>query len=195
MLTLGSGKLYGPRGVAVLYKKTGVLIEPILHGGTQEYGLRPGTEDVTPLVGFAVALEHLETHRAAEYIRLSALRDVFIQAVGRAIPDAVVNGAGRHDAVPHIVNVSIPNIDSEYVMLALDHTGVSISTKSVCVEQKGDALSHVVHALHASSSAERWRASTTLRFSFGMHTTIEDIHYAAEALTDVVTRFYSHGRS
>jgi cysteine desulfurase len=187
MMTLSSGKLYGPRGVAVLYKPLNLAIQPIMYGGHQESGVRPGTEDVVPAVGFAKALQLLEANRADEYLRLSGLKNLFLQLITVALPAAVHNGASKN-TLPHIVNISVPHIDSEYVMLALDHAGVSISTKSVCLESTGEPVSHVVAAVVAEDRSQHWRASTTLRFSFGRATTEADVRYAVLRLAEIVKK-------
>lgn len=180
LMTISSGKLYGPRGVAALYIKRDTLIDSLLWGGAQEHGLRPGTEDPVLATGFATALEHLERARASEYAHATHLRNVFKKEIMN-IPGVIVNGDGVQ--APHIFNISVPNIDAEYVMLALDFRGVSISTKSVCIEATGEPESHVVKAL----GGPVWRARNTLRFSWSYETTDRDIRYAVRALHEVLT--------
>jgi cysteine desulfurase len=187
MMTLSSGKLYGPRGVAALYKSPNISLHAVMHGGHQESGLRPGTEDIVPAVGFAKALQILEAERANEYVRLLSLKNLFLLLIAEVLPAAVHNGTSK-DTLPHIVNISVPHVDSEYVLLALDHVGVSISTKSVCLESTGEPVSHVIAALVAGDPSLVWRASTTLRFSFGRATTETDIHYAVQRLAEIVKK-------
>ncbi|MFM2414694.1 MAG: hypothetical protein RI911_387 [Candidatus Parcubacteria bacterium] len=178
-----STKLYGPRGVAALFVRKGSSIEPSLFGGSQERGLRPGTEDPVLAIGFAAAFEEGERLRAAHYKKLVNLRIAFAQGLHALGKGARINGTHR-DQLPHLVNVSFPGIDSEYVMYALDHAGVSISTKSICLLEEGDPVSPVVAAL----GGELWRAQTTLRFSFSRATTMSDVKYVLQQLKEILSQ-------
>lgn len=203
LMTLDSGKLYGPRGIGALYIKHGVELRPTQFGGGQERGSRPGTENVTLATGFAAALQASASERDEESHRLSDLRTHFIQAIAKAIPDAVLNGDAKH-SLPHIVNISIPNTDAEYIALALDHKGVSISTKTSCKE--GERESAVVAALEATPqgasldnsavsrtySTGRWRAASSLRFSLGRGTTDRELNRAVSLLADLVDNLKKH---
>lgn len=193
MLTISSGKLYGPRGASVLFRTYGLPLSPRTYGGAQEYGIRPGTEDVVALTGFAAALVALEQRRKVEYMRLMALSSLFKKLFAVAFPDAVINGEGK-DMLPHVVNVSVPRIDSEYITLMLDHKGISISTKSACVEAKGEPESHVVREcvraipdIHEREK-QSWRQSATLRFSFGKATSESDVRMAVKILHECVAK-------
>jgi cysteine desulfurase len=108
--------------------------------------------------------------------------------VQAAIPGACING-DHDDQLPHLVNISIEGIDSEYIMYALDHAGISVSTKSICLLEEGDPVSPVVQML----GGESWRATTTLRFSFGRATTRRDVHRAVATLASVVSAYRAHG--
>jgi len=169
LLTLDAGKLYGPRGVGALFVGKDVELAPIMLGGKQERGLRAGTENVALAAGFAAALAHVASERASESKRLEKLRDDFAREISARIPGAVINGDLVH-AMPHILNVSIPNTQSEYLVLALDHQGIALSTKSACREGEA-SRSHVVEVL----GGEKWRAENTLRFSLGTFTTQDDL--------------------
>lgn len=181
MLTLDSSKLYGPRGTAALYSARECELAPILFGGSQERGLRPGSESVASAAGFAAAFNVAAHEREQEHERLAKLRKEFIDALQKQIPDAVVNGTNDMQ-LPNIVNLSIPDIHSEYVTLALDHRGVAISTKSACREGE-EQRSHVVAALGGDMSS---RAENTLRFSFGRETAAGAIMQAVQELVAVV---------
>jgi len=176
LLTLDSGKLYGPRGIGVLYVGKDVELSPIMLGGKQERGLRGGTENVALAAGFAAALMHVAHIREDEAKRLGNLRDELARELVARIPGAMVNGALSH-AMPHILNVSIPGINSEYVVLALDHAGISLSTKSACREGEA-SRSHVVEAL----GGEVWRSENTIRFSLGTSTTAHDVQKTLSVL-------------
>jgi cysteine desulfurase len=180
LLTLDSGKLYGPRGVGVLYVGKGVELAPIILGGKQERGLRAGTENVALAAGFAAALTHVAGERVSESKRLQRMRDDFARDIVTHIPSAIINGDLTH-AMPHVLNISIPHIQSEYVVLSLDHHGISIATKSACREGE-ESRSHVVEAL----GGESWRSQNTLRFSLGSSTTKDDLMKVMHMLTKII---------
>ncbi|HEY4522383.1 MAG TPA: cysteine desulfurase family protein [Candidatus Paceibacterota bacterium] len=185
LISIGGNKLYGPHGVGALYigsRLVSVDIARILHGGPQERGLRPGTESVALALGFAAAYEHVATMREREAKRLRQLRDAFARDLQHAIPEMMINGDLRH-VLPHMLNLSIPHISSEYVVLALDSAGISMSTKSACREGE-ESRSHVVHAL----GGPKWRAENTLRFSLGAETTAQHIARTVAALATIVHR-------
>ncbi len=182
VVTYASTKLYGPRGVAAVFIRRGVMLAPTVYGGSQERGLRPGTEDPILATGFAAACIELEAQRANAYKMLRELRTEFIQSV-QTIEGVVINGTSS-DQLPHLLNISIPRIDSEYVMYALDHAGVSMSTKSICLLESGDPVSPVV----ATLGGEQWRATNTLRFSWGKETTQKDIQKVVTTLADIILK-------
>ncbi|MEK7509271.1 MAG: cysteine desulfurase family protein [Patescibacteria group bacterium] len=188
LMTLDSGKLYGSRGVGALYISNRVELAPIILGGGQERGLRAGTENVALAAGFAEAFGVVARGRQDEARRLKKLRDDFARDIVARIPQAVINGDLKR-SLPHMLNISIPEIQSEYVTLALDAKGISISTKSACREGES-RRSHVVAALipHFSKKVGDggWRAENTLRFSFGRYTSEHDLGYALAALQKVI---------
>ncbi len=176
MLALGAGKLYGPRVIGALYVRDPQIIAPVMHGGGQEKGLRAGTEKVVPAIGFAKALEVISKERGREAERMRKLRDTFAREITKRIPEAVINGDLDH-ALPHMLNISISGERTgEYLVLALDHAGVALSTKSACRE--GEARSHVVAALGGDS----WRSENSLRFSLGRETTGQNLERTALSL-------------
>jgi cysteine desulfurase len=183
--SLDSGKLYGPRGVGCVYLANRVELAPVLLGGGQERGLRAGTENVALIAGFAESLAFVARERDKESRRVRELRDTLARDILARIPDAVVNGHRDH-MLPHLLNVSVPNISSEYITLALDHAGIAIATKSACKE--GEARSHVVAAI-TPDEGDAWRAACTLRFSLGRDTTVRDVNFAASTLAKKVAKF------
>lgn len=183
IVSLDAGKLYGPRGIGALWLDNRVELAGITFGGKQERGLRAGTESVALAAGFATALVVVVRERESEFKRLAELRGSFANQVRSDFPGAVCNGDLKH-ALPHILNISIPHINSEYVVLALDHLGFALSTKSACHEGE-ESQSHVVAAL----GGEDWRSQNTLRFSFGRNTVAHDITRVMRSLKAVVERF------
>lgn len=191
LVTLDSGKMYGPRGVGVLYVRQGVALTPVLYGGSQERGLRPGTENVAGAVGFAKALIEATERRDEEKERLASIRMLLYTELVNVVPDIVCNGDASHQA-PHILNVSIPKIDAEYVAMYLDQRGVAVSTKSACLERTGSEVSAVVRALCTEDDA--WRAHTAIRFSFGKDTHKEEIHDVVKLMHEAVETYRSFAK-
>ena len=182
LLSLGSNKLYGPHGVGGLYLSNRSDIARIMQGGPQERGLRAGTENVALAAGFAAAFEAVASVRERESKRLRDLRDEFARTLLQKIPPLVVNGDLR-ESLPHMLNVSIPDINSEYVVLRLDHEGIACSTKSACREGE-EQESHVVLAL----GGPPWRSQNTLRFSLGRDTTRNALNTVSEKLVCIIDK-------
>ncbi|HTR18904.1 MAG TPA: cysteine desulfurase family protein [Candidatus Paceibacterota bacterium] len=181
LLSLSASKLYGPHGTGALYISNRTDLAPVILGGDQERGLRAGTENVALAAGFAAAFEGIAKERHVESKRLQKMRDDLAHELLVHIPGLVVNGDSKR-ALPHMLNISIPNIDSEYLTLSLDHVGIAVSTKSACNE--GEKASHVVEAL----GEELWRAENTLRISLGRDTKKGDIAQVIGALSELAAR-------
>lgn len=181
LLSLDSGKLYGPRGIGALYVSNRTELARIMFGGAQERGLRSGTENVALAAGIAAAFAMAQANRDTEKIRLRKLRDALAQKISSEFPGSTVNG-DLERSLPHMLNVSLPDISSEYVTLSLDNAGISISTKSACREGE-ERLSHVVASLLGDTSP-RWRAANTLRFSLGLDTNARDIDIVVKKLAE-----------
>ncbi len=186
LMTLDAGKMYAPRGVGALFVGERARIAPLILGGGQERALRAGTENVAGVAAFAAALSTLAGERKAEEKRVAAARDVLLTALSKGIPDLVVNGAIEH-SLPHILNVSIIGVSTEYLTLALDAEGIAVSTKSACKEGE-ESRSHVVEALLIRGGEDSWRPAHTLRFSLGRHTTEKDAARAGERVVRIVSR-------
>lgn len=180
LLSLGGNKLYGPHGIGALYVGSRADIVRITQGGPQERKLRPGTESVALAAGFAAAYAWVTNVREREARRIGNIRNSMAVSLQGCIPGLVINGDTEY-ALPHMLNVSIPNIQSEYVTLALDRAGVAVSTKSACREGE-ESESHVVAAL----GQDAWRARNTLRFSLGYEITEKDARKAVQALKGIV---------
>ena len=184
LFSIGSGKLYGPRSIGALFVGKRADIAPIIIGGAQERGLRAGTEAPALAAGFAAALAALADERREEAERVQKLRDQLATRVAEAIPEAVFNTDLKH-SLPHMLNISIPDINSEYLVLALDRAGISLSTKAACSEG-GVNASHVVAALIGDTEKTNWRSQNTLRLSLGKDTNMKDIGYAAAMLISLL---------
>jgi cysteine desulfurase len=169
LLTVSGHKIGAPKGIGALYIRRGTPLEPLLHGGSQDAGRRPGTENVAFVVGFACAAELAVAERDAECARLRRMRDALEAALVARIPDVVVHGRGGQRA-PHILNVSVPGTDSESMLMALDLAGVAASSGSAC--QSGSVSpSHVLAAIGVAPDV----AGAAVRMSLGVLTTDEHV--------------------
>ncbi len=182
LLTLNSSKIYGPKGVGMLYIKRGVSVSPIIIGGGQEGGLRAGTESVPLIVGFGEALMNAEKMRTAESKRLASLRNYLITQLQTHIPNLVLNGHSTRRS-PNNVNISIPNVEGESMLLMLDELGIEASTGSAC-SARDLKPSHVLLAIGQPDEL----AHGSIRFSLGRNTTKKDLDYLLEVFPPIVKR-------
>jgi cysteine desulfurase len=180
LLTVDSGKLYGPRGCGAVLMKSRVHLAPLMYGGGQEKGIRPGTENVGLAAGFATALQSMVQEREGEVRRLRDIRTRLVRALEGAHPDVVVHGAGAQ-TLPHMISIALPGIDAEYVVLRMDAQGVSVATKSACDETKRE--SHVIQAMTRGTDRS-WAAASTIRISLGKGTRLSDVGKIVKALSD-----------
>ncbi len=165
MMTINAGKIYGPKQSGALYVRAGLAILPQVLGGGQELGLRSGTENVANIVGFAKALDLVQTRRIKEVKRMSKLQSTFIELLERAIPTVTINGSKKH-RLPNNVHITVPGTDNELLMMQLDEAGVQCAVGSAC-SASNDEPSHVLKAIGLSDEAAR----SSLRFSMGFQTT------------------------
>jgi len=165
MLSLSGHKFRGPRGTGVLYVKKGIPLEPLVYGGGQERGMRPGTEAVPNIAAFAKACEIRMAHFDEDYAHVQELADYLKQQVSAELPDAVINGEGD---IPHVVNLSMPGCKSEVMLHVLEGDEVYISSGSACSKGK---QSGVLKALGLPKA----RTDSALRVSFAPFNTKEDV--------------------
>lgn len=180
LLSFNGSKIYGPKGVAVLFKRSAVNIEPLFFGGSQEMGLRAGTENVALAAGLALALEISGKLKNKETKRLTKMRDGFVEKILAEIPDSRLNGDWKQ-RLPNNVNVSFKNIDGEMLMLALNQKGIAVSTGSACTTSK-TGPSHVMEAI---KNPRNWG---NLRISLGRETTKSDLYQTLLALKSEVKK-------
>ena len=169
-------KLYGPKGVGALYVRKGTRLAPLTFGGHHERDRRPGTENVPAIMGFGVAAELAAANLAGDAERIAKLRDRLETAVLERIRDTGVNGA-RGLRTPNTTNIYFDGIDGEALVIALDLRGFAVSTGSAC-SSGAVTPSHVLTAI--GLSAERARSS--IRFSLGASTTVQQVDALIEAL-------------
>jgi cysteine desulfurase len=184
-LAISGHKIGAPKGIGALYVRAGTDLHSTLHGGSQERGIRPGTENVAQAVGLSIAAELAVREQEAEAIRLGGLRDRLQAMLQEGIPDLVVNAGGARRA-PHILNVSVRGVEQDALLVSLDMEGIAVSTASAC-QSGATEPSHVLVAMGRSATDE-----AALRMSLGKTTTEAEIEYAGTALPAIVQRIRSY---
>ncbi len=185
LLTISSHKIYGPKGIGALFikrfqKTKGFYIQPISFGGEQEFGMRPGTENVPAIVGFGVAVEEASKLREKEARRVAELKNYFWSELKELNDELEINGDIKK-TLPHIVNVYFPKNKAEEVITELDLLGFAVSAGSAC-KARAVAPSYTVEAL----GYRRERALGSVRFSFGRETTKKEVKKLLEILKELI---------
>lgn len=189
LLTLSGHKIGAPKGIGALYIRRDTPLEPMFHGGSQDRGRRPGTENVAFAVGLAVAAELTIAEHDAEERRIGALRDRFEAMLRERVPDVVVNAAGARRA-PHIANIAIPGTNSESMLMALDLRGIACSAGSAC-QSGAVSASHVLSAMGVSPDM----ANAALRLSFGSLSHDSCVERAVQALVALAEKSRAPARA
>lgn len=171
LMTLDGSKIYGPKGVGVLYKKEIVPLRPIIFGGGQEKGLRSGTENVAAIVGMAAALRIAQNIKEKESSRVRALRDYCISEVVKLSPAITLNG-DPVERLPNNVSICVPDHDGEFMVIQADAAGIAVASVSACKNLSEKTTSYVIEALGEQGQA---CAGSSLRISLGRETTKRDI--------------------
>jgi len=182
MMTLNGSKIYGPKGVGFLYVKRDISIDPLARGGGQEFGLRAGTENVPGIIGLAEALAITEHMKEKEAERLLVLRDRLIDRICATIPGVFLNGDPK-ERLPNNVNLSIPRVESEQMVIELDAHGVACSARSAC-KSADEGASHVIMALGTVTD----ETTGIIRFTLGRSTRKADVDHVAEVFSAVVQK-------
>jgi cysteine desulfurase len=182
LLSLSAHKLYGPKGVGLLYVRRGTSIEPFMHGGAQEKGRRAGTENVAGIVGLAKAIELAAAELESERLRITALRDKLIKGLFEKIDLIQVNGHPSK-RLPNNVNVSIDYVEGESMLLNLDLEDICVSTGSACSSTSAEP-SHVLRAMRIDPA----KAHCSLRFTLGKWTTEAEIDRVLAVMPEIVNR-------
>lgn len=188
LLSVSGHKIHGPKGTGLLYMNSGVKMQPILFGGGQQKGMRSGTENVPGAAGIAKAAELIYRNLDNDTERLYALKQAFIEGVMQ-IEDVSINGLTGKDSAPHIVSVSFRGIRSEVLLHALEDNGIYVSAGSACASNKPQA-SGTLKAIGADKEV----MDSTIRFSFSVFTTMEEIDYTLRALYDMIPMLRKYTR-
>jgi cysteine desulfurase len=181
LLTINASKMYGPKGVGLLYLRRGTKIEPLVRGGGQERNLRSGTENVPSIIGFAKAFELAHADREAESKRLLTLRERLAEGLLK-IPKTRLNGHPT-ERLANSLNISFIDIEGEAAVLYLDAEGIMVSTGSACASSSLDP-SHVILATGISYEG----AHGSIRFTLGRSTTEEQIDFVINVMPGIVER-------
>lgn len=182
-LSLSGHKIYGPKGVGVLYLRKGIKIHNLIHGGAQERNRRAGTENVAGIVGLGKAIEMAVENLQEERARLTYLRDKLIKGLREAVPYSKLNGATGEKRLPGNVNMSFEFIEGESVLLMLDAKGICASSGSACTSGSLDP-SHVLLSIGLPHEV----AHGSLRLTMGSGTTEEEVDYVIETVPAIVER-------
>jgi cysteine desulfurase len=187
LLALSAHKIYGPKGIGVLYVRRGVDLVPPITGGEQERGRRPGTVDVAQAVGLATALRLAEEKRVEECVRLRRLRDRLIDGVLTSVPDCRLTGHPRIRLCNH-ASFTFHGVEGESVVVALDLEGIAVSSGAAC--SGGEPVPSFV--LEAMGFAPEWGIGA-VRFSLGRDNTEADVDVVLEVLPSIIDRLRSGG--
>jgi cysteine desulfurase len=185
LMSLNGSKIYGPKGVGVLFKRKGIMLEPVICGGGQEHGFRSGTENLPAIVGMSLALDRVEKKKEEEGKRLCVLRDRCIANLFDVIPGIVLNGHAK-ERLPNTIHISIPYVEGESVVLMLDHEGIEVATGSAC-SSHSLSPSHVLLAIGQDPTL----LHGSIRITLGESTTEEACKRLVRTLTSVVERLRS----
>ncbi|HZY10307.1 MAG TPA: cysteine desulfurase family protein [Bacteroidota bacterium] len=185
-LSLSAHKIYGPKGIGVLYVRKGIEIERLMHGGGQERGRRAGTENIPLIVGFATSAELIISEMESEQGRISELRNKMKSMLQQKNSFIIFNGHPTH-VLPNILNISFDSrkidIDGEALLFNLDLAGIAVASGSACTSGSMTP-SHVLSAMGRDLKT----AKASIRFSLGRATTEEDLDYTVNTLEGIINR-------
>lgn len=180
MLSVSGHKIHGPKGVGFLYVDSHVKLKPIVFGGGQQNGMRSGTENVPGIAGIAKAAQIMYEHYDQDIEKLYDLKKCFVEGVKR-IDQVIVNGPECMDGAPHIVSVSFSGVRSEVLLHSLEDKGIYVSAGSACSAHKPQPSATLM-----AMGVPKDLLSSTIRFSFSVFTTMEEINYTLESLYDII---------
>ena len=180
LLSVSGHKIHGPKGIGFLYVNEKVKIQPIIFGGGQQKGMRSGTENVPAIAGLAKAIEMIYESLDDEVAKMYQLKEYFISQVSK-IEGIKINGKTGTDSAPHVVSVSVRGIRSEVMLHSLEERGIYVSAGSACASNKPQTS-----ATLKAIGVERELLDSTIRFSFSVFTTKEEIDYTVRVMSDII---------
>ena len=180
LLSVSGHKIHGPKGIGFLYISEKIKIKPIVYGGGQQKGMRSGTENVPAIAGLARAVEEIYQNLDTDIDTMYQIKQHFVEEVSK-IDDVKINGLTGRDSAPHVVSVSIRGIRSEVMLHSLEEKGIYVSAGSAC------ASNHpTISATLKAIGVEKDLLDSTIRFSFSVFTTMEEINYTIQTLCDMI---------
>ena len=182
LMAMSGHKIYGPKGIGILFVKRGVKLQPITFGGAHERNRRPGTENIPGIIGLAKAVELCKNRLASDEERIKQLRDLLFKKISEKIPRLYLNGHPEN-RLAGLLNLSFQGIEGEALLLSLDLKGIAASSGSACTSGSVDP-SHVLSAMGIKPEL----AQSSIRFSLGRGNTLEEIEYTAQLLPEIVER-------
>lgn len=183
LLSVSAHKINGPKGIGFLYAKKGVKLAPLIFGGEQERKRRAGTENVASIAGFEKAVEIAQAEREKKSKQYLQFKEAMLHDLEKYEIDFSINGSLDH-SLPHVLNLSFPGTDVEAMLVNLDLVGVAASSGSACTAGSIEP-SHVLVAMFGNESG---RLRNSIRFSFGLYNTMEQIKRVAEITANIVKR-------
>ena len=188
LLSVSAHKIHGPKGIGFLYINEKIKIHPIIWGGGQQKGMRSGTENVPAIAGMALAIETIYKNLDEEIDKLYQLKQRFIDGAMK-IEDVKINGLTGRDSAPHVVSLSVRGVRSEVLLHALEDKGIYVSAGSACASNK-PSVSATLQAI----GVEKDLLDSTIRFSFSVFTTPEEIDYTLQNLYAIIPMLRKYTR-
>ena len=188
LLSVSDHKIHGPKGVGFLYVNEKVKMNPFVYGGGQQSGRRSGTENVPGIAGMALAAKTLYDDFDNEINKLYELKDYLVKRLSD-IEGTVINGHTGRDSAPHIVSVSVRGVRAEVLLHALEEKGVYVSSGSACASNR-----NTVSETLASINIERDLLDSTIRLSFSIFTTMDEVKYAADCIEEIIPELRKYTR-
>ncbi len=180
LLSVSGHKIHGPKGSGFLYVDEKVKIKPILFGGGQQGGVRSGTENVPAIAGLGKAVELVYSNLDQDMARMYQLKKAFVEGV-KKLQDVVINGHPDETGAPHVVSVSIKGVRSEVLLHALEDKGIYVSAGSACSARKPQPS-----ATLRAMGIDQELLGSTIRFSFSVFTTMDEINYTLQTMYDII---------
>lgn len=188
ILSVSGHKIHGPKGIGFLYVNDKIKINPIIYGGGQQNGIRSGTENVPGAAGLAKAIEEVYQNLEEKIERLYWLKEKFIQGIAN-IEGVTVNGLTGKMSAPHVVSVSVEGVRSEVLLHSLEERGIYVSAGSACA-----ATHATISATLKAIGLKKELMNSTIRFSFSVFTTIEEINYTIQTMYDMIPMLRKYKR-
>lgn len=180
LLSVSGHKIHGPKGIGFLYVGDRVKIRPILFGGGQQKGMRSGTENVPGIAGLGLASWEMYHNHEEKVEQLYRLKEAFVKGI-REMDGVIINGLTGRDSAPHVVSVSFEGVRSEVLLHALEEKGIYVSAGSAC-SSNHPAISSTLKSINVKKEL----LDSTIRFSFGMENTVEEIAYTLKILGELL---------